>query len=207
MTAQPREVPWRTPAPTLLPYTSMRVVDGQLETRVDADAWKRDLAAIPTQDLLDYLEHLRYLAVEYAEHPSDSRRVAELQIRALLAELGRRQKLIATGDELAPRWPQRRDLGPRIERIKQLMPVERMVSDILGVQLERYGTKRARGLCPFHTERTPSFVVFHEEARAHCFGCGAGGDVIDLAGLFFNLNRTIEKVECVERWAGIREPV
>jgi DNA primase len=48
-------------------------------------------------------------------------------------------------------------------------------------------------------------VVFLEEARAHCFGCGVGGDVIDLAGHFFHLNRTIEKVQCAERWAGIRE--
>lgn len=206
MTVQPQVVPWRTPAPTLLPYTAMRVVDGTIETRVDADAWKRELAAIATQDLLDHLEHLRYLAVEYADHPSDSRKVAELQIGALVAELGRRQKLIATGDDLAPRWPKRRDLAPRIEVVKRLMPIERLVTDVLGVRLERYGAKRSRGLCPFHHERTPSFVVFHEEARAHCFGCGTGGDVLDLAGHFFHLSRTIEKVECCERWAGIREP-
>lgn len=36
-----------------------------------------------------------------------------------------------------------------------------------------------RGLCPFHPERTPSFHVHPERGFYKCFGCGAGGDVID----------------------------
>lgn len=35
------------------------------------------------------------------------------------------------------------------------------------------------GLCPFHSERSPSFTVFDGGNRFHCFGCGAGGDVLD----------------------------
>lgn len=35
-----------------------------------------------------------------------------------------------------------------------------------------------KGLCPFHREKTPSFIVTPARARYHCFGCGAGGDVI-----------------------------
>ena len=35
------------------------------------------------------------------------------------------------------------------------------------------------GLCPFHTERTPSFTVYPQEERFHCFGCGAHGDIFD----------------------------
>lgn len=35
------------------------------------------------------------------------------------------------------------------------------------------------GLCPFHTERTPSFTVYAQEERFHCFGCGANGDIFD----------------------------
>lgn len=35
------------------------------------------------------------------------------------------------------------------------------------------------GLCPFHMERTPSFTVYPQEARFHCFGCDAHGDIFD----------------------------
>lgn len=44
--------------------------------------------------------------------------------------------------------------------------------------LKQSGT-RWKGLCPFHDERTPSFTVDAEHGLYHCFGCGAGGDVID----------------------------
>jgi DNA primase len=45
------------------------------------------------------------------------------------------------------------------------------------VNLQRVGG-RLRGLCPFHTEKTPSFTVDEEKGRFYCFGCQAKGDVI-----------------------------
>ena len=45
------------------------------------------------------------------------------------------------------------------------------------VHLRRTG-KDYTGLCPFHTEKTPSFTVSPAKQIYHCFGCGAGGDVI-----------------------------
>ncbi len=49
----------------------------------------------------------------------------------------------------------------------------------------QYTTLRARGrkhvgLCPFHSEKTPSFTVDSEKNLFHCFGCGVGGDVFTL---------------------------
>jgi len=43
--------------------------------------------------------------------------------------------------------------------------------------LEKRGKKHV-GLCPFHSEKDPSFTVDAEKQLYHCFGCGAGGDVI-----------------------------
>ena len=52
------------------------------------------------------------------------------------------------------------------------------IVDIVGeyVNLKRYGNN-FKGLCPFHSEKTPSFVVNEEKQIFKCFGCGIGGDV------------------------------
>jgi len=46
-----------------------------------------------------------------------------------------------------------------------------------GIALRRRG-RSYFGLCPFHREQTASFAVSREAGLFHCFGCGAGGDVI-----------------------------
>ena len=45
------------------------------------------------------------------------------------------------------------------------------------VPLKRAGSNFT-GLCPFHSEKTPSFTVFPATQNYYCFGCGAGGDVV-----------------------------
>ena len=58
----------------------------------------------------------------------------------------------------------------------------RAATDIVEVIGEHTRLKKAgrswKGLCPFHNERTPSFTVDRDKGLYHCFGCGAGGDVI-----------------------------
>src|SRR5262245_36354772 len=50
-----------------------------------------------------------------------------------------------------------------------------------GLQLKRDGAaKRYKCLCPLHREKTPSFTIFADQGRFHCFGCGRNGNVIDL---------------------------
>jgi DNA primase len=54
------------------------------------------------------------------------------------------------------------------------------IVDVVGqyVRLRKAGTTRWVGLCPFHTEKTPSFGVHAVHQFYKCFGCGAGGDAI-----------------------------
>lgn len=55
-------------------------------------------------------------------------------------------------------------------------------TDIVEVVRQHVSLKAAgsvfKGLCPFHKEKTPSFIVTPSRGRYHCFGCGAGGDAI-----------------------------
>jgi len=65
------------------------------------------------------------------------------------------------------------------ETIKERLDLTTVASRY--TQLEQHGRNgRMRGLCPLHTEHTPSFFVFTDTQRWHCFGCNKGGDVFDL---------------------------
>lgn len=72
-----------------------------------------------------------------------------------------------------------------IEAVKERVDIVDVVSE--GVRLQKAG-KTLKGLCPFHGEKTPSFVVYPEEGRFHCFGCAAHGDVITFVKLRDNVD-------------------
>jgi DNA primase len=79
-------------------------------------------------------------------------------------------------------------------------------TDIVEVVGERVPLKKAgrnfKGLCPFHDERTPSFIVFPDSQNYHCFGCGAGGDVFTFLMQQDNLTFP-EALRTLARRAGI----
>ncbi len=72
------------------------------------------------------------------------------------------------------------------------------------VSLKRKG-RTHWGLCPFHNEKTPSFVVYPDTQSFYCFGCGAGGDVITFIKARENLDY-IEAVRFLASRAGMSMP-
>ena len=61
-----------------------------------------------------------------------------------------------------------------IQRIRDRADIVEIVSTYL--RLDKAG-QNFKGLCPFHTEKTPSFTVSPSRQMFHCFGCGTGGDI------------------------------
>ena len=64
--------------------------------------------------------------------------------------------------------------GSFSDRVKQQADIVRVVGEY--VRLKKSG-QNFTGLCPFHSEKTPSFAVHPVKQIYHCFGCGVGGDV------------------------------
>jgi DNA primase len=64
-----------------------------------------------------------------------------------------------------------------IDQVRQASSIVEIASQY--TTLKRRGRKWV-GLCPFHTEKTPSFTVDEEKQLYHCFGCGVGGDIYSL---------------------------
>lgn len=89
-----------------------------------------------------------------------------------------------------------------INEIKYRNDIETAVSQY--VNLKRRG-KNLVGLCPFHSEKTPSFTVYPENGSFYCFGCGVGGDVFTFTGLIENLDY-IESVKLLAERSGITLP-
>lgn len=89
-----------------------------------------------------------------------------------------------------------------IEEIRYRCDVEDVISTY--VSLKRAGSNR-QGLCPFHSEKSPSFTVFPGTKSFYCFGCGAGGDVITFVQKMENLDY-VGAVEFLAARAGIDIP-
>ncbi|MCF7934941.1 MAG: DNA primase [Synergistales bacterium] len=86
-----------------------------------------------------------------------------------------------------------------VRSVKERLDIVDVIGDY--VALRKVGSNY-RGLCPFHSEKTPSFYVSPERGSYHCFGCGAGGDLIsfvmEMEGLSF-----VEAMELLAPRAGV----
>jgi DNA primase len=88
------------------------------------------------------------------------------------------------------------------ETVRNSADIVRVVSDY--VSLKQAGAT-FKGLCPFHSEKTPSFTVHRDKQFFHCFGCHAGGDVFSFVMLVEKVPFP-EAVEIVAEKCGVPIP-
>ena len=86
-----------------------------------------------------------------------------------------------------------------IEQVLMRNDIETLIGSY--VSLKRAGSN-LKGLCPFHSEKTPSFTVYPADNSFYCFGCGAGGDAITFIRKRENLDYP-DAVEFLANRAGI----
>lgn len=80
------------------------------------------------------------------------------------------------------------------------------IVDVIGkeVSLKKAGSNY-KGLCPFHSEKTPSFMVSEEKQIFNCFGCGEKGDLIKFVQRFYNLS-FMDAIDKLCEDYGIKKP-
>lgn len=97
-------------------------------------------------------------------------RILRLGCDSALRHLCQRQVSTVIGEQYPGIQPM-----SEIDEVKQRVDVVELIGRYVGAQTR--GGTTYKGLCPFHNERTPSFVVFPQSGTWRCFGaCGIGGD-------------------------------
>ena len=145
---------------------------------------------------------LLWLTKQYSDEELDELEQIDDEFRAFSREeeikhrKWLRENLPRTTDGWLKIFPEAKKLIPRRKwknqrRFEEMLEVARDVDleDVVSeyVDLRRGGMHRMVGLCPFHDEKTPSFVVFTDEPHYYCFGCHEHGDVITFVRKIKNL--------------------
>jgi DNA primase len=87
-----------------------------------------------------------------------------------------------------------------IDEVKSRLNIVDIIS--AKVPLKKAG-HNFKGLCPFHNEKTPSFMVSPDRQSFHCFGCGKGGSVIDFVMEYEHVD-FVEALETLAEKAGVK---
>ena len=93
-----------------------------------------------------------------------------------------------------------RDDGVTIEELKERVDIVDVIGQV--VNLKKAGANY-KGLCPFHNEKTPSFMVSDTRQMFNCFGCNEKGDVFTFVEKYYNLD-FIEAAEKIADGAGLK---
>ena len=82
------------------------------------------------------------------------------------------------------------------------------IEELIGryVEIRHRSSRNPVALCPFHTEKTPSFVIYRDTQSFYCFGCGVGGDAITFIRNIENLDY-VEAVRYLCERAGMNMPL
>ncbi len=86
-----------------------------------------------------------------------------------------------------------------LDDLNSRLDIVDVVSDY--IELKRAG-QNYKGLCPFHSEKTPSFMVSPDKQIFHCFGCGVGGNLVHFVMKYENLSFQ-ESLRLLAKKAGI----
>ena len=88
-----------------------------------------------------------------------------------------------------------------VDEVKSRSDIVQVISDYVDLDTS---SRQPKALCPFHSERTPSFVIYPDTGNSHCFGsCAEGGDVIAFLMKQENLSFA-EALENLANRAGIK---
>lgn len=167
-----------------------------------------------TDELLAELECRRWDLADVAAHPAgwqfaeESRAFLAWTVEQIRAELLRRWKLRARPQ--APAWPPERDRKGELEEIKRRITVIDLVQFAVGRDVyDRRGPHDVWCRCPLpgHEEETPSFHIDTARQVWHCFGCGRGGSVFELARHLWDEPMFARVVERLRTLAGLEPPV
>lgn len=89
-----------------------------------------------------------------------------------------------------------------ILQLKQSVDIADIMSSYVNIKREG---RNKKCLCPFHSEKTPSMVIYQDTQSFYCFGCGAGGDAFTFIKKIENLEY-VEAIKLIAKRAGVAVP-
>ena len=172
--------------------------------------WQGELRRLYTVDMEDELAYTNRELAEAFDDPivkagylaDPEGRVAGLVLRKrmLTDELQRRRRFEPPGTDREGRL---RFLD-FAHSLKDQLELHVYLAHREGLVLKRMGSCY-EGLCPFHTEKTASFIA--HPTRFYCFGCGAHGDVFDYLMMAGRADSLHEAVKIVAEYLGVAMPL